>query len=495
MEAHRVWLGAVVLAGLLAGTAFAGLPKEMAISIGVRETGSTAPIGDPGGVGGGIEFIDLDGQTLVVDGTWQEFTFHLPTAPVTAFAGATANGILEGSAGTIEHIRVRNFDGITDIVKLWVDEVSDTIDPPGFPPPVTVTFGGFEPPIALGSEYLFQEPRFSGSTDLHLMPTPNQVGVVDDEVFAGEQAYRWRWRWVDATDTRWVRLTTFRATILAGGDPTVSFINDSTVRFWLRAELEPVPALDIKPGSCPNPFNRTSHGVLPVALVGAETFDAALVDIATLRLSRADGVGGEVAPNEGPPGPQSEIEDAATLFAGAQCECHELEGDGIDDLSMKFRSDDVVAALELDALDPGALVELVVTGSFMDGGEFTSEGDCIRIVPPATTNGVLAVLSAHDDAWVDVSPLDDTLDGGGFGAFERSYPTGSVLTLTTPGTFGDLVFGYWEVNGNQVRSLGGRLVITLAEPYMTAEAVYVPGGPMPSPAPTSERPRLESLIR
>ncbi|MCZ6735823.1 MAG: hypothetical protein O7C65_08545, partial [Planctomycetota bacterium] len=75
---------------------------------------------------------------------------------------------------------------------------------------------------------------------------------------------------------------------------------------------EVVVDLDIKPSACPNPFNRSSHGVLPVALVGAKDFDVTEVDISSLLLSRADGVGGGVAPNEGPPGPHSVFADVAT---------------------------------------------------------------------------------------------------------------------------------------------------------------------------------------
>ncbi|NIP25494.1 MAG: CHRD domain-containing protein [Phycisphaerae bacterium] len=46
------------------------------------------------------------------------------------------------------------------------------------------------------------------------------------------------------------------------------------------------PFLDIKPGSCPNPLNRRSQGVLPVALVGVEGFDIADIDVSSLTLSR-----------------------------------------------------------------------------------------------------------------------------------------------------------------------------------------------------------------
>ncbi len=111
--------------------------------------------------------------------------------------------------------------------------------------------------------------------------------------------------------------------------------------------------LDIKPASCPNPLNRDSNGLLPVALVGSKGFDANDVDITTLLLSRADGEGGEVAP-----GPQTEIEDVATPFGGELCDCHELEGDGIDDVSMHFVKSDVVEVLELDKVPDGTLLEL-----------------------------------------------------------------------------------------------------------------------------------------
>ena len=146
--------------------------------------------------------------------------------------------------------------------------------------------------------------------------------------------------------------------------------------------------LDIKPGSCPNPLNRHGNGVLPVALVGTVEVDPNEVDLSTLQLSRADGVGGSVAPNEGPPGPHSVLEDVATPFEGKLCDCHELEGDGILDLSMKFRTDDVVAALLLNDLPAGDLVELVVSGTLLDGTSFTAS-DCIRLVPP----GAMAVGS------------------------------------------------------------------------------------------------------
>jgi hypothetical protein len=139
--------------------------------------------------------------------------------------------------------------------------------------------------------------------------------------------------------------------------------------------------LDIKPGSCPNPLNRCSHGVLPVAIVGTADFDVTQIDVDTLVLTRADGVGGSVVPLMGPPGPGIRVEDVATPFEGEPCECHELGGDGIDDLSMKFDTEAVVAEFELNDLPGGAMVELVLSGDLADGTPFTAS-DCIRLVPP-----------------------------------------------------------------------------------------------------------------
>jgi hypothetical protein len=141
--------------------------------------------------------------------------------------------------------------------------------------------------------------------------------------------------------------------------------------------------LDIKPGSCPNPLNRNSHGVLPVAVVGTAESDVTQIDVDTLALMRADGVGGSVPPLMGPPGPGIRVEDVATPFDGEPCDCHELGGDGIDDLSMKFDTEAVVTELELNDLPGGASVELVVSGELSDSTPF-SASDCIRLVPPGS---------------------------------------------------------------------------------------------------------------
>ena len=209
-------------------------------------------------------------------------------------------------------------------------------------------------------------------------------------------------------------------------------------------------ALDIKPGSCPNAFNPNSHGVLPVALMSTEQVDVTMVDISTVLMSRADGIGGSVGSHEGPPGPHSVYGDAATPqfppCEGEACDCHELEGDGIDDLKIKFKTDELVPALEMDDLDPGAMVELVVTGFLADGTPFYAS-DCVRLVPPGTVPGMIWVTSNQSGAWVYATPLDNQLDLGGFAGFERSYPQTTVVTLTAEETFYGRPFTRWVIDG------------------------------------------------
>jgi len=137
--------------------------------------------------------------------------------------------------------------------------------------------------------------------------------------------------------------------------------------------------LDIKPGSCPNAFNTKSRGKLPVALLGTADFDVATVDVTTLLLARVDGVGGTVAPLCGPHGPKVEIEDVGTPFVGGPCECHMMGGDGIYDLTMKFDTAQTVMVLQLDGLQAGDTLPLVLTGNLLDGTPFEAV-DCIGLV-------------------------------------------------------------------------------------------------------------------
>jgi hypothetical protein len=166
-------------------------------------------------------------------------------------------------------------------------------------------------------------------------------------------------------------LTSFYTVVLDGwAEPMGLIFGQMTISVLTQTVELP---LDIKPGSCPNPLNRGSHGVLPVAVLGTMDYDVSMIDESSIRISRADGIGGEAEPIS------VMYEDVATPYEGEDCGCHEMGGDGIMDLLLKFRTPDVVAALELDGMNHGSVVELVVTGTLLDGTSFEAY-DCIRTV-------------------------------------------------------------------------------------------------------------------
>lgn len=207
---------------------------NLSISIGFRETDDgNGPALTNDGASGGIEWVNLDGQLLAVDNTWQTFTFTPSLDALTAFAGSTANGALEDGLewGTLEHIRIRNSDGITTPITLWIDDV--TVNQDAGP-----TVEGFEG-AALDAEVMFQEPSFSGSTGSNLV-TGSMAGVTDITAATGSQSYQTDFQYVDSLNTRWVRLTT------SGRNPAIRVVEPlaaaaPTLTFTLKAVTVPEP--------------------------------------------------------------------------------------------------------------------------------------------------------------------------------------------------------------------------------------------------------------
>jgi hypothetical protein len=113
--------------------------------------------------------------------------------------------------------------------------------------------------------------------------------------------------------------------------------------------------IDIKPGSYPNSINLGSNGVVPVAILSSDTFDANTVDPDTVELAGAD---------------------VAVRGKGNKLLAHEedVNDDGLMDL---------VCQVETENLDPEQLQEgyAILTGSTYDG-QAIEGSDEITIVPP-----------------------------------------------------------------------------------------------------------------
>jgi hypothetical protein len=113
-------------------------------------------------------------------------------------------------------------------------------------------------------------------------------------------------------------------------------------------------SIDIKPGSDPNSINPRSMGVVPVAILGSETFDVTAVDLTTLAF--------------GPSGasPRHDLTDPEVLFghtheevcdeSGENCVWEELDvnGDGKQDLVTHYRQKETgLASGDTDACITG----------------------------------------------------------------------------------------------------------------------------------------------
>ncbi len=137
----------------------------------------------------------------------------------------------------------------------------------------------------------------------------------------------------------------------------------------------PEPAtvsVDIKPGSCPNPLNTRSRGVLPVAILGTWDFDVSQINSSSIRLLG-------IAPL------RSNLEDVARPFEpfiGKEdaYDCNDYGPDGYMDLTLKFDTQEIVKAIG-DVNDRDVLV-LPLTGVLLEelGGTQIQGEDVVVIL-------------------------------------------------------------------------------------------------------------------
>jgi len=126
------------------------------------------------------------------------------------------------------------------------------------------------------------------------------------------------------------------AIVGARGDDDAGFESGSAYVFGPSS----IPVdIDIKPGSDPNCFNNDGHGVIPVAILGSDTFDATTVNPITVILDS------QAVKTKGNGDPQTNIED--------------VNGDGFDDLIVKIIDED-------GTYEQGSSIA-ILTGELFDG--------------------------------------------------------------------------------------------------------------------------------
>jgi hypothetical protein len=163
------------------------------------------------------------------------------------------------------------------------------------------------------------------------------------------------------------------------GDYWECITDVDNVHAWTRV------ALDIKPRSCPNPLNvkifekepppnakSLKGGVLPVAVLGC---DVSQIDVSSLLLEG-------VAPL------RHNYEDVSSpVQNGDECECTSAGSDGTMDLTLKFATRDIAAAI--GAVYDGDEIALTLTGQMLDGTPFEAS-DCVRILSKRDAPPIIA---------------------------------------------------------------------------------------------------------
>jgi hypothetical protein len=138
-------------------------------------------------------------------------------------------------------------------------------------------------------------------------------------------------------------------------------------------------AFDIKPQSCPNPLNIKNRGVLPAAILGAFNFDVSTLDTSSLRLNGVSPI-------------RSNTEDVATPVPEGSdpCNCTGEGPDGYPDLTLKFRTQDIVDAI--GEVEDGDTVVLTLTGELIDGTPIDGR-DCIVILEKGKEKAITSKIS------------------------------------------------------------------------------------------------------
>lgn len=156
-----------------------------------------------------------------------------------------------------------------------------------------------------------------------------------------------------------------------GSWPGCYWGNDLVCTTWALMTLEkfvPTPrlevAVDVKPGSCPNPLGIKDKGLLPVAILGSADFDVTQIDPASVYLGWLDPVPNQVFALKW------HFEDVATPvepFIGKELNrmnCTTARGDGYLDLVLHFNVPAVIAML--GPVTDGQVLILPLSGNLLE---------------------------------------------------------------------------------------------------------------------------------
>jgi hypothetical protein len=202
----------------------------------------------------------------------------------------------------------------------------------------------------LGSWEVTTVPRTAGWHKLVFEVRPEGLDYYVDDIYVRTSTH--------LTEINWIRLKSGNH----GYGPALGnvYFDDVLVKELGAQDV----ALDVKPGSCPNPLNKKGGGVLPVAIAGDAGLDVYDIDPGSLELAG-------IAPL------RYSYEDVASpYYPSGGCNCIQGGADGTMDLTLKFDKKAVLNAL--GEVSVGDEILLSITGLLTNGSEIKGV-DCIVI--------------------------------------------------------------------------------------------------------------------
>ena len=135
---------------------------------------------------------------------------------------------------------------------------------------------------------------------------------------------------------------------------------------------------DIKPGSDPNSINLGSKGVIPMAVLTDANFDATTIDVSTVTFA------------------DQTLDDEDRGLSPKSSALEDVDGDGDLDLTLKFDTQELVAAGFLSEASAEGTIHGLTTG-----GETFDATDLIRLVPIGDGNHDQIVAADDYTIWAN----------------------------------------------------------------------------------------------
>ncbi len=205
---------------------------------------------------------------------------------------------------------------------------------------------------------------------------PYKLHVYDD-AWWGDHWYFWQagyaavnheesWDWYDPDFNPYYHTTNDRLEHLDPGFTVGNIKIGVAALATLAGYVPPITvSFDVRPGSCHNPLNPKSCGVVPALLLGSADVDAHDIDAASLRIEES------VSPSA------VRIVDMGATGDGGGHPCADMSPDGTDDLWLEFSTQEIAAAL--GPTGKGDIAPLHLTGRLFNGTHIEGE-DAVVIV-------------------------------------------------------------------------------------------------------------------